>query len=131
MDSRRSTPTTPSSSSQLPNAEDPGQPIVWEMEWEAVKNKPLGAYAHLRDPRDKTDVAQRLARTNTSVSDFTFRQPFVRPAMAHLLNMGAIPQQIGRFYLRASHTALRRRPLPDRPAKWLNSSSGGTPQNEP
>ena len=57
-----------------------------------MKNKPIGAYAHLRDPRDKTDVAQRLARTNTSVSDFTFRQPFVRPAMAHLLNMGAIPK---------------------------------------
>ena len=62
------------------------------MEKKAVKNRPLGAYAHLRDPRDKTDVAQRLARTITSVSDFTFRQPFVRPAMAHLLNMGAIPK---------------------------------------
>ena len=62
------------------------------MEKEAGKNKPLGAYAHLRDPRDKTDVAQRLARTNTNVSDFTFRQAFVRPAMAHLLNMGAIPK---------------------------------------
>ena len=62
------------------------------MEKEVVKNKPLGAYAHLRDPRDKIDVAQRLARTNTTVSDFTFYQPFVRPAMAHLLNMGAIPK---------------------------------------
>ena len=72
MDSRRSTPTNPSYSSQPPTAEDPRQSIVTTMEREAVKNKPLGAYAHMRDPRDKTDVAQRLARTNTSVSGFTF-----------------------------------------------------------
>ena len=62
------------------------------MERQAVKNKPLGAYAHLRDPRDKTDVAQRRARTNTTVLDFTFKQLFIQPAMAHLLNISAIPK---------------------------------------